>query len=84
MLVHGSYLQRYVVVVEDEASRLYKEKSPIKKQSMKWQWEEMAKVIATIIKLFENFNKMLAISNLANGDDFMAYVYFIYALLKSL
>lgn len=50
MLVYDSYLQREVVAAADEASRLYKEKNPIKKQSTKGEWEEMTKAIASIVR----------------------------------
>ena len=36
----------------DEASKLYKEKIPIKKQSTKREWEEMAKATTAIVISF--------------------------------
>ena len=60
----------------DEASRLYKEKTPIKKQSAKGEWEEMAKATAAIVRSFrkKEFDKMLAVADPTNGDDFMVEV----------
>ena len=78
LLVYASYLQREVVAAMDEASRLYKEKIPIKKQYAKEEWEQMAKATTTIVRSFrkKEFNKMLAVADPANGDDFMAEVCF--------
>lgn len=65
MLVYDSYLQREVVAAADEASRLYKEKNPIKKQSTKGEWEEMTKAIASIVRSVrkKEFDKLLAVSD---------------------
>ena len=62
----------------DEASRLYKEKNPIKKQSAKEEWEQMAKATASIIRSFrkKEFDKMLAVADPTNGNDFIAEVCF--------
>ena len=77
MLVYDSYLQREVVAAADEASRLYKEKTLIKKQSTKGEWEEMTKATTLIVKSVrkKEFDKLLAVSDPANGDDFMLEVY---------
>ena len=72
---YGCYLQREVVVVAYETSRLYKEKTPIKKQSVKGEWEEKAKGTPVIVRLFAKKNdKMLAVADPANEDDFMVEV----------
>lgn len=78
MFVYASYFQREVVAVADGAFRLYKEKTPIKKQFAKEKWEQMAKAIATIVRSFrkKEFNKMLAVADPAKEDDFMAEVCF--------
>jgi hypothetical protein len=67
-----------VVAAADEASRLYKEKTPIKKQSAKGEWEEMTKATASIVRSVrkKEFDKLLAVSDPANGDDFMLEVCF--------
>ena len=62
----------------DEASKLYKEKNPIKKQYAKEDWEQMAKATTTIIRSFrkKTFDKMLPVADPTNGDDFMAEICF--------
>ena len=64
------------MTIADEASRLYKEKTPIKKQSAKGEWEEIRKATTAIVKSFrkKKFDKMLAVADPANGDDFMMEV----------
>ena len=72
LLVYDSYLQREVVAAADEASRLYKENTPIKKYA-KGEWEEMAKATAAIVRSFKKnqSDKMLVVVHPPNGDDFM-------------
>ncbi len=84
MLVYDSYLQREVVAAADEASRLYKEKTPIRKQSAKGEWEEMTKATASIVRSVrkKEFDKLLAVSDPANGDDFMLEVCFCMNICK--
>jgi hypothetical protein len=78
LVVYVSYLQREVVAAADEASRLYKEKIPMKKQSAKEEWEQMAKATASVVRSFrkKKIDKLLAVADPANGDDFMAEVCF--------
>lgn len=51
-LVYDSYLQGEMVVVADEASSLYKEKTPIKKQFVKGERKEMAKATTAVVRSF--------------------------------
>ena len=43
---------------------------------MKGEWEKMSKATAAIFRLFrkKEFDKMLAVADPANGDDFMVEV----------
>ena len=57
----------------NKASKLYKEKIPIKKQSAKVEWEKMANDTVAIVKSFRKnkFHKMLAEADPTHEDDFM-------------
>lgn len=75
LLAYDSYLQGEMVAVVDEASRLYKKKLQLKNNFAKGDRKEMAKATIAVVRSFWKKNdKMFAVVDLTNEDDFMVGV----------